>query len=211
MHLQYLTPLMTSISVTAILLVCRRSHHKVSADSDTFTVAPVVAYLMSGVGLLFCSVPFLPGVARGSSPQYVFWEFSPFWLLAFSASVFFFRYRVIVRDKTLIYGAFRQRITPFSEVIDFDVIQGKQSSELWVYLSDGKRLKFSGMLSDFDELVDMVDDQMAGLPGEQHDSAAKIHDQEKRKRDNQSVAWFSYGGIIVVGVFVFVLWRLQLL
>src|SRR5271170_2394332 len=118
MHLQYLTPLMTSISVTAILLVCRRSHHKVSADSDTFTVAPVVAYLMSGVGLLFCSVPFLPGVARGSSPQYVFWEFSPFWLLAFSASVFIFRYRVIVRAKTLIYGAFRQRITPFSEVID---------------------------------------------------------------------------------------------
>jgi hypothetical protein len=103
-------------------------------------------------------------------------------------AAFFFRYRVIVRDKTLTYGAFRRRVIPFSEVIDFDVIQGKQSSELWVYLKSGGRLKFSGMLSDFDELVDMVDDQMAGLPGELHDSAAKIHDQEKRRRDNRDVA-----------------------
>ena len=100
---------------------------------------------------------------------------------------------------------------PFSEVIDFDVIEGKQSSELWVYLKSGKRLKFSGMLSDFDELVDTVDDQMAGLPGEQHDSAAKIHDQEKRKRDNRNVAWFSYGGLLIVAIFVFVLWRMRLL
>jgi hypothetical protein len=67
------------------------------------------------------------------------------------------------------------------------------------------------MLSDFDELADMVEDQMAGLPGEQRDSPAKIHDQEKRKRDNQNVAWFSYGGIIVVGIFAFLLWRLRLL
>ena len=68
MHLQILTPFMTGISVSAILLVCRRSHHKVSADGDTFTVAPVVAYLMIGVGLLFCSVPFVPGVARDIRP-----------------------------------------------------------------------------------------------------------------------------------------------
>ena len=211
MHLQILTPFMTGISVSAILLVCRRSHHKVSADGDTFTVAPVVAYLMIGVGLLFCSVPFVPGVARDISPLSFFWELSPFWLLAFTASAFFFRYRVIIRDKTLTYGAFRRKVIPFSEVIDFDVIKGKQSSELWVYLKNGKRLKFSGMLSDFDELVDMVEDQMAGLPGEQRDSPAKVHDQEKRKRDNQNVAWVSYGGIIVVGIFVFLLWRLRLL
>src|SRR5580704_1319477 len=131
MHLQILTPFMTGISVSAILLVCRRSHHKVSADGDTFTVAPVVAYLMIGVGLLFCSVPFVPGVARDISSLSFFWELSPFWLLAFTASAFFFRYRVIV---PLTYGAFRRKVIPFSEVIDFDVIKGKRSSELWVYL-----------------------------------------------------------------------------
>jgi len=86
MHLQILTPFMTGISVSAILLVCRRSHHKVSADGDTFTVAPVVAYLTMGVGLLSCSVPFVPGVARDISSLSFFWELSPFWLLAFAAS-----------------------------------------------------------------------------------------------------------------------------
>jgi hypothetical protein len=211
MHLQILTPFMTGISVSAILLLCRRSHHKVSADGDTFTVAPVVAYFMMGVGLLICSVPFVPGVAGDISSLSFFWELSPFWLLAFVASAFFFCYRVIVRDKTLIYGAFRRNVIPFSEVIDFDVIEGRRSSELWVYLKNGNRLKFSGMLGDFDELVDKVEDQMAGLPGEQRDSPAKIHDQEKRKRDNRDVAWFSYGGLLIVAVFAFIVWRLRLL
>jgi hypothetical protein len=41
--------------------------------------------------------------------------------------------------------------------------------------------------------------------------AAKIHDQEKRKRDNRNVAWFSCGGLLIVAIFVFVLWRMRLL
>jgi hypothetical protein len=63
----------------------------------------------------------------------------------------------------LTVGAWRRRRIPFSEVIDWDVIQESRISELWVYLKGGQRLKFSGMLSDFDELVEMVNSHMEGL------------------------------------------------
>lgn len=212
MHLQpFLTPLMISITLSVVCGISARSHHQATDDSDTFTISPVVGYLMVCVGLVCCAVPFLPGAAGDITTTRFFWYFSPFWFFAFTAAAFFFRYRVVVTDKTLTYGAFRRRVVPFSEVIDLDVLQGQKSSELWVYLRTGRTLKFSGMLSDFDEFVGMVNSHMAGLPGPQHDSAAKLHDQEKRKRDNRAAGWFSYIGIGIVALVVFVLWRMQLL
>jgi type VI protein secretion system component VasF len=49
------------------------------------------------------------------------------------------------------------------------------------------------------------------LPGAQHDSAAKVRDQEMRKHDARVANWFAYVGILIVGVVVFVLWRMRLL
>ncbi len=162
-------------------------------------------------GLAFCAIPFLPGASGNISTIRFFWHFSPVWLFAFVAAAFFFRYRVVVRDETLTYGAFRRRAVPFSEVIDYDVLQGQRSAELWVYLKTGKAIKFSGMLSDFDEFVGLVNSHMAGLPGPQHDSAQKLRDQQKRKQDNKAVGWIMFAGLGIVGLMIFVLWRMQLL
>jgi hypothetical protein len=96
-------------------------------------------------------------------------------------------------------------------VIDFDVITGDRSSVLWVYLKNGKKLKFSGLLSDFDQLVGMVNSHMEGLPGPHHDSPAKIHDQQKRKRDNRIAVWYGVVGILMLAAFLSFLWRMQLL
>jgi hypothetical protein len=191
------------------MLICARSHHRVSEDADIFTVSPVAAYLMLGVAIFFCIVPFIPGVAGHNSTTAFFWEFSPFWLGAFAASAHFFRYQVIVRDNTITYGSFRRAVVPFSEVIDFDV--QRNSSELLFYLKSGRKLKFSGMLGDFDELVGMVNSHMAGLPGPHHDSVAKIQDQTKRKHEYKVSAWFVLVNLAIVAIFVFVLWRMELL
>jgi len=86
-------------------------------------------------------------------------------------------------------GAFWRRVIPFSEVIDYDEIQGGRSPELWVYLKNGRKLKFSGLLSDFDELVGMVNSHMQGLPGAQHDSPEKIRDRERRIQGNRAANW----------------------
>ena len=189
MHLQALTPLITSLSLAAIALICSRSRHQVLNGADVFTISPVVGYCMIGAGVFFCVAPFLPGAAGDVPTLIFFWAFSPFWLLAFTASAWFFRYQVAVRDSTLTYGAFRRRAVPFSEVIDLDVIKGRYASELWVYLQNGTRLKFSGMLSDFDELVGTINSHMAGLPASQLDSAAKLRDQQNRKRDGGAAGW----------------------
>jgi hypothetical protein len=158
-----------------------------------------------------CVAPFLPGAAGDISVIRFFWMFLPFWVGALLAAIFFFRYQVKVTDTTMTVGAFRRRVIPFSEVIDYDVIQGGRSPELCVYLKSGKRLKFSGMLSDFDELVGMVNSHMQGLRGPQRDSEAKIRDRNKRVRDGRVANWFAYVGIIIVAVVVFVLWRMRLL
>lgn len=210
MHLP-LAPLFTSLTLSVVCWVCARSHHQASDDTDTFTISPAVAYLMLVIGVFTCIAPFLPGAAGNVPTHQFFWMFTPFWLGAFFASAFFFRYRVIVRDDALTYGAFRRRTIPFSEVIDYDEIAGGRSSELWVYLRSGKHLTFSGLLSDFDELVGMVNSHMAGLPGPRHDSAAKIRDRERRQRGNRMANVLAVVGMLIVAAFVFILWRMELL
>jgi small nuclear ribonucleoprotein (snRNP)-like protein len=211
MYLQALTPLFTSLTLSVVCAVCARRHHEVSDTEDVFTIPPAVGYMMLGIGIVFCIVPFLPGTAGDIPATRFFWCFSPFWLSAFIAAVFFFRYRVVVRDQTLTYGGFHRRVVPFSEVIDFDVLRGLRSSELWVYLKNGKRLSFSGMLSDFDVLVQMVESHVVRLSGPEHDSAAKSHDQERRKRGNRGASLIMITGALITAFFVFLLWRLQLL
>jgi hypothetical protein len=166
---------------------------------------------MAGCGLLLIVLPFLPGLS-GDTPHGIFFlYFALFSGAAFAAAIYFFRYQVVVKDQTITVGAFRRRTIPFSDVIDWDFIKGSRSSELWVYLHGGQRLKFSGLLCDFDELVGMVNSHMAGLPSPQHDSAAKVRDRNKRKRDERHAAWLTYVGLFIVAVVVFVLWRMHLL
>ena len=189
--------------------LCARSHHQESADADTFMVSPALGYLMIGVGLVCCVLPLLPGAAGDIAPSRFFWYFSPFWLGSFIAAAYFFRYRVVVRELTLSYGALRRRTIFFADVIDLDVLRGRNSPELRVYLSNGRRLKFSGMLGDFDELVGMVNSHMAGMAGTRRDSAAKIQDQEDRKKNKAN--WLMLGGMSLVGVVLLALWRMELL
>jgi hypothetical protein len=211
MDLHALTPLMTSLSLSVVAGICARSHHLATDSEDVFGISPAVGYLMLGIGLLMCAVPFLPGAAGDISVIRFFWIFSPFWGGAFFAGIYFFRYQVKVTDTSMTIGAFRRRVIPFSEVIDYDVLSGGRSPELWVYLKDGKKLKFSGLLSDFDELVGMVNSHMEGLPGPQRDSEAKIRDRERRVAGNRAANWIMGTGVVVIAVVVFVLWRMQLL
>jgi hypothetical protein len=211
MDLHGLTPLFTGLTLSVVAGVCARSHHLATDSEDVFAISPAVGYMMFGIGLFLCAAPFLPGAAGDIRVVRFFWMFSPFWGGTFLAAIYFFRYQVKITDTTMTVGAFRRRVIPFSEVIDYDVIQGNRSSELWVYLKNGAKLKFSGLLSDFDELVGMVNSHMEGLPGPQHDSAAKTRDRDKRKHDNRVTGWFLIFGYALVGAVVFVLWRMQLL
>lgn len=211
MHLQALTPLFTGLTLSIVAGVCARSHHLATDSEDVFAISPVVGYLMLGIGLLMCVAPLLPGAAGDIPVVQFFWMFSPFWGCAFLAAIFFFRYKVSVTDATMTVGAFRRRVIRFSEVIDYDEIQGGRNPELWVYLKSGEKLKFSGLLSDFDELVGMVNSHMEGLPGRSRDSPAKTRDRERRIRGNRNANWLVGIGVVIIAIVMFVLWRMRLL
>jgi hypothetical protein len=210
MHLQGLTPLFTSLTLSVVAGICARSHHLATDTEDVFAISLAVGYLMLGIGILSTAFPFIPGVAGDDPIAGVFWMFSPFWGFAFFMAIFLFRYQVKITDTTMTVGAFRRRVIPFSQVIDYEVISAR-SSVLWVYLKDGTKFQLSGMLSDFDELVGMVNSHMEGLPGPKHDCAAKIHDQEKRKHDSRVTDRIVVLGYVIIGVVVLVLWRMRLL
>jgi hypothetical protein len=206
-----LTPLFAGITLSAVAGICARHHHQSTEDADTFNVSPAAGYLMIGCGLLFCLVPWiLPGAAGNISNISFFWHFSPFWCGAFIASIYCFRYQVTVKDQSLTYGAFVRKTIPFSSVIDSDVIQGSRRQEVWIYLRDGRRLKFSSMLGDFDEFAGLVNSHMAIPPHGQVDSQAKIADRARRSLDSRRANQLMVAGLAIVGIVVFVLWKLRL-
>jgi hypothetical protein len=209
LNLAALTPLLTSLTLTVVAGICARSHHQSSDDADTFNFSPVLGYLMAAIGLLFCAGPLLPGASGDMSRAAFFWYSSPFWLGAFAASVYFFRYQVVVKDQTLIAGAFRRRAIPFEDVVDWDVVRGLRSSELLVYMRSGRRLTLSGLLPDFEELVGLIDSHKALTARAQPDSPAKLADRGKRAENNAHAGWILYVGLALVALAWFVVRRLR--
>lgn len=208
---QPLVPILTSITLTVVIAICGHAHHRHSDGADTFYFFPVLSYLMLFGALLFCIVPLLPG-ASGNTPTMTFFlAFTPFSCGAFLASIYFSRYRVVVTKETLTVGAFRRRAVSFSDVVDWDRLEGRYDDELLVYLRDNKRLRFSGLLSDFDTLVELIDCNMAVPPAGQADCALKLQDQKRRAEGNANAGRITWIGTAVIAVVVIVLWRLDLL
>ena len=209
MHLQPLTSVVVSAALSVVSAVCAASHHKETESEDTFAFSPFVGYLMLFCGVFFCVAPLLPRAAGDIPRICFFFSFSPAWGGAFLASIYFFRYRVVVTDATLTVGAFRRRQLSFDEVIDWDVIRGQRSSELLIYLRNGDKLKLSGLLSDFDELAGMVNSHMAIPTRGQPDSAAKLRDRAARVQNGHIANWITFVGLGLIAVAVIVVSRLQ--
>jgi hypothetical protein len=124
MHLQSPTPFVVSISLSVVSAVCAAGHHKETDSEDTFAFPPFVGYLMLFCGIIMCLAPLLPGAAGDIPRVQFFFMFCPFWGGAFLASLYFFRYRVVITDTTLTLGSLRRRQLIFDDVIDWDVIKG---------------------------------------------------------------------------------------
>ena len=197
--------------MTVVVALCAKSHHKATAIADTFVVPPFVGYLMIACGLLFCAIPFLPRAHGGDLPVGQFLLFgTPMWGGAFLAAVYFFRYRVVITDKAITVGAFWRRTIPFNDVIDYDVISGRYGPEAIVYVRDRTKFSLSGILPDFDELIGLIDSNMAvPPPGSSPDCPAKIEDQARRERGKRDAAWIASAGIVLIIVVACVVHRIS--
>jgi hypothetical protein len=207
--LQPLTPLFTSVTLSLVAAACAASRHRVTDTEDTFGFSPVLGYLMLFCGVFFCIAPLLPRAAGDIPKPEFFFMFAPGWGGAFLASIFFFRYRVVLTDTTLTVGAFQRRQLSVDDIIDWDVIKGQRNSELVVYLRDGGKLRLSGLLSDFDQLVGMVNSHMAMPPRGQVDSAAKQRDRARRNGESRVAGWIVSAGLVLIAVALYVTSRIR--
>lgn len=207
--LQSLTPLFTSVSLSLVAAACAVSRHQVTDAEDTFSFSPVLGYLMLFCGVFFCVAPLLPRSAGNIPKPEFFFLFAPFWGGAFLASIFFFRYRVVIADTTLTIGAFQKRQLSAKDIIDWDLIRGQRSSELVIYLQDGGKLRLSGLLGDFDELVGMVNSHMGIPPRGRLDSPAKLRDRARRDRGSRVAGWLVSVGLVLIAVALYATSRMR--
>jgi hypothetical protein len=125
---------------------------------------------------------------------------------AFGSALWFMRYRVTVGASTVaVRFLLRERIIPFADILDSDVLVGRQARELVVYLRGGHRLRLSGLLQDFDELVDTIHDAQSSAT----DSAEKLADQQRVVAGRRGANWITYIGLALVAIALIASWAAQ--
>lgn len=160
--------------------IAARSHHQQVDDKEIYKYPAVIGYLMLGAGILFACVPFLPS-ARGS--ESIFWmlvHFLPVSVFPFCLAIYFFKFRLTLDDVAFVYGAFKRSRVLLADVIDTQTDTGdRKVPQLTVYLRNGKCVRFSGLISDFERLSSAL--YIAGLPdrGPMVDSPDKLKDRRR--------------------------------
>lgn len=199
------TSVVVPLVLSVVLAVSARSRHKHLADKDIYCLPLPLAYLMAVIGVGFLGVPFIPGVEGTAAPLWFDAFLAAFSTAAFGASTFFMRYRVIFGAKSLdVRFLLNERIIPLTDIIDTNVLEGR-ASELIVYLRDGRRLRLSGLLQDFDDLVARIQ----GAQASRTDSAEKLADQRRALAGSQGAIWIMCIGLALVGVAAIASWIIQ--
>jgi hypothetical protein len=199
--LAFLTPILTSISLTAIVALCARARHLALNGADVYQFPKFLGYMMALCGVLFASAAFLPGMASGrdGSVTSVFWLFSPFWIAASLAAIYFFRYRVIITGDRIAIRSIRETAIDFGEVVDV-AMAPRQSKELLVYLRDGRRPRFSSLLQDYDSLKAQIESNSHRRLGQSAESPARLSDEARDKANEVRERWFLACGLFALAL-----------
>jgi hypothetical protein len=100
----------------------------------------------------------------------------------------------------------RTRTFDFKDVVDTNLLDGRSGRggnlQFVVYLRDGGKFRFYDTITDFDDLSELVSYRMAGPPGGQEATAAKLKDIDDRSRNKRREAWVLWIGIAVVALAV---------
>jgi hypothetical protein len=127
-------------------------------------------------------------------------------MLAFLLAYWYFSsFRIEVTEQTLaVRNCLRTRVFDFKDIVDTNEIDGRSvrggNLQLVVYLRNGGKLRFYDTLTDFDDLSELVSYRMAGPPGGQEATVAKLQDIADRIRTKRREAWLLWIGIAVVAL-----------
>jgi hypothetical protein len=208
MHLPDSPRLAVGLVLGLLTFIAGRSHHHVTDSADIFTFPRAIGYLFSAVALLTFVVPFIVREPGDLNVQLMLIAMA---LLFFTGAMHFFRYRVIVTDESVTIGSFRRRVILCDSIVDWDLIRGSRSSELLVYLKNGEKLRLSGLIGDFDELVGMINSHEAIPPRGHPDSAEKLRDRQAREQAQRRGNVIVVAGLIIIGIVLVALWKVRLL
>jgi hypothetical protein len=188
--------------IAVLAFIAARSHHLEVDNKEIYKYPAVIGYLMLGIGLAVVVVAFLPSTRGHESLAWMLLHFWPFPAFAFCAAIYFFRYRIILDDVSFEYGALKRSRVLRSDVIDTETNREGRSPELFVYLRNGKRLRFSGLLGDFDSFASEMYLQSLPDAGPLVDSPAKLNDRKQSRLYSVIfllIVWVAFGAILWFG------------
>ena len=204
--------LMTSLTVGLLVMIARGQRHETRDGVDVYrypvALTRAIAILSPLIGLMGVFVwqhgPTRPTETLSVVIIIVFGGGMLAFLLAYW---YFSSLRIEVTEQSLIVRTcLDTRVFDFKDIVDTNEIDGRSvrggNLQLVVYLRDGRKLRFYDTLRDFDDLSELVSDRMAGPPGGQEATAAKLHDIADRIRNKQREAWVLWIGIAVVALAV---------
>jgi hypothetical protein len=182
-----------SLLVAALWVIgsrAKHAKHESWGNDEIYRYPPGYGYLMLGGAVFIFILPLL--LPRDAAQLTVVM----IWLVAgagLAAAAYFFRYRVTVGTSTLEFGAWNPVSIPLSDIVDTDVVAGR-SRTLIVYLRDGRRLTFSGMLGDFASLAATLAKRAAPAAP----AAQKLEDQRKRTSTLRRLNWVVAMGVVLL-------------
>ena len=177
----YLSVAVVSILLATLAFMGSRSKHDTWGNDEIYRYPPALGYLLLGGAVFIFAFPLLL-VRDTTQPTFVL-----LWLVGgagLAVAMYLFRYRVTVGNSTLEFGAWNPVSIAISDIIDTDVVTGR-SRALIVYLRDGRRLVFSGMLGDFSSLAATLSRRAATAAP----SAKKLEDQRMRTGTARRLNW----------------------
>jgi hypothetical protein len=208
MHLQFLIPSATLLSIPAIAFLGTRRNWQNSKKADTFVFAPLLAHFMLACGLLLCLLPLLPHFGNIPVWKYLVF-FVPVLLYTVAITAWYLFYRVVVTHKAIAIGAFRVRTVLFADVVDWGVIRGGGTRDLVMYLRSGPMLRVPGhLLNDFNQFVDLVASRMAPLPAAQPGQSEKFQNRARRAQNSRALGLILFVGFGLIALLLIIIKKL---
>jgi hypothetical protein len=183
-----LTPFV-GLVIAVLTVASSRIRHQTIGESDYYKFPVYLAYMMMGVTVFGSWAAFLPWPDNWTMP----WVFGLIACVFGYASAYFLHYRIIVTEDVLTVGAFFRSRIPLTDVIDTDIKEGGRSRELIIYVRDGRRIRVSGFVGDFDDLDGTIRSRMAG-PNKGPASAEKLKDRANRNRSD------AFDALLIIGL-----------
>ena len=151
--------LVVPLVLSILAAVSRRSKHVSKQGLEIFAFPGVLVCVMALSSSLIAFAPiWIPIVKPQMTPPtieaYLF--FGAFGGLGIVFAAYLFYYRVIVGPEDFAVGALVRKEFRLVDIREVKLQKGQRSSQYFVYLRSGKRLRFSGLLSGFEALTKLL-------------------------------------------------------